>query len=86
MKLRINKFEELAKRGGYRNGYELSLALGCGDATYPLLKKGGRIGGGIVAEIYNRFGEEITLEVIDFENETINSIKSKYIKVGNKLY
>lgn len=86
MKLKIDKFEELAKREGYCNGYELSLAVGCGDATYPLLEQGGRIGSGIVAEIYNRFGEEITLEVIEFETETISSLKSKYIKVGNKLY
>lgn len=86
MKLKVDKFEELAKREGYRNGYELSLAVGCGDATYPLLKEGGRIGSDIVAEIYNCFGEETTLDVIDFETETINSLKSKYIQVGKKLY
>ena len=86
MLLKIEKFEELAKRKGYRNGYELSREVGCGKLTYNLLKQGHRIGYDVVAEIYNRFGENETLAVIDFEEETLNGFTSKFVKVGNRLY
>jgi hypothetical protein len=39
-----------------------------------------------VAEIFNRFGEEVTFDVIDFEEDTLNGFTSKYIRIGNKLY
>lgn len=86
MKLRVGNFEELAKEKGYRSGYELSRDLGCGNQAYKLLKRGNRIGSDIVAELYNRFGAEATLRVIDFEGETFGGFTSKYVKVGNKLY
>lgn len=86
MLLKIEKFEELAKRKGYRNGYELSREVGCGKLTYNLLKQGHRMGYDVVFEIYNRFGEAVTLSVIDFEEETLNGFTSKYVKVGNRLY
>lgn len=86
MLLKVDKFEELAKSKGYRNGYELSRDLGCGKATYRLLKSGHHIGCDIVAEIFNRFGDEATFDVIDFEEDTLNGFTNKYIRIGNKLY
>ena len=86
MLLKIDKFEELAKSRGYRDGYELSRDLGCDKRTYGLLKSGHRIGSDIVAEIFNRFGDDITFEIIDFEEGTLNGFTSKYIRIGNRLY
>ena len=86
MLLKIDKFEELAKSRGYRDGYELSRDLGCGKRTYGLLKSGHRIGSDIVAEIFNRFGDDITFEIIDFEEDKLNGFTSKYIQIGNRLY
>ena len=85
MKLRVEKFEELAQEKGYRNGYELSRDLGCGNEAYKILKQGNRIGHDIVAELYNRFGEEAMIRVINFEEETVDGFTNKYVKIGNKL-
>lgn len=86
MLLKVDKFEELAKSKGYRNGYELSRDLGCGKRTYKLLKSGNRIGCDIVVEIFNRFGDDVAFDVIDFEEGTLNGFANKYIRIGNKLY
>ena len=86
MLLKIAKFEELAKRKGYRNGYELSRDIGCGKLAYNLLKQGHRIGSDIVAELYNRFGGEVMLDVIDFEGDTLDEFTNNYVRIGNKLY
>lgn len=66
MHLKINKFEKFAKRNGYKNGYALIKALGCSASTYTRLKDGERINPDLVAEIYNRFGDEAMFEVINF--------------------
>lgn len=86
MLLKVDRFEELAKSKGYRNGYELSRELGCGKSTYRLLKSGHRIGCDIVAEIFNCFGDEVTFDVIDFEEDTLNGFTNKYIRIGDRLY
>lgn len=39
-----------------------------------------------VMEFYNRNGEEMTVKLIDFEEETPDEFKAKYIEIGNKLY
>ena len=86
MRLKINEFENFAKSIGYYDGYELSLSLGCGELTYDFLRQGGRVGSDIVAEIYNRFGAEVMEELIDFEDDNLESFENKYVKIGNKLY
>jgi hypothetical protein len=67
MFLKINAFERFAKRNGYKNGYALIKELGCRAGTYTYLKDGGKISPDLVAEIYNRFGDDAMFEVIDFE-------------------
>ena len=69
MFLKIYEFEQFAKRNGYKNGYALIKALGCRAGTYTYLKHEGRISPDLVAEIYNRFGDEAMFEVIDFEED-----------------
>ena len=34
----------------------------------------------------NNLGEEVVREIIDFEEETMNGFKSKYVLVGKTLY
>lgn len=87
MKLKIDEFERLAARKGYSSGWELMVALGAGKRAYSCFKKGkAGIGYDLVKEIYNTFGEYETVQVIDFEEETVNGFKSKFIRIGTKLY
>lgn len=84
MKLKIDEFENLARENDYQSGCDLWIRLGGGDLAYPLLDKV-KIGHGIARQIYNAFGAEITERVIDFEDETLDGLKSKYIEVGQTL-
>ena len=86
MKLRMQEFEQLAKRTGYRNGKWLCRKLGAGKKAHDVLRNGGQIGYGLVKEIHNTFGIGETLRVVDFENETLGGFKSKFICFGGKLY
>ena len=86
MRLKIDNFERLAKERGFRNGYDLAVDIGFGRNAYHYIRKGGKVGSDMVAEIFNRFGEEVTFDVIDFEEDTLNGFTSKYIRIGNKLY
>ena len=60
MYLRLDRFERLAERNGYRSGNR---------GTYYALKKGGSLDPDLAAEIYNRFGEEAMFEIISFGDE-----------------
>ena len=86
MRLKIDNFERLAKERGFRSGYDLAVDIGFGRNAYHYIRKGGKVGSDIVAEIFNHFGEEVTFDVIDFEEDTLNGFTSKYIRIGNKLY
>ena len=86
MRLRFKEFEDLAKRKGYRTDKILIKRMGGGDGTLSCLKAGCRIGDELVKNIYNAFGEYETTRVIDFEEDSINGLKAKYIQIGNKLY
>lgn len=86
MRLNIKEFEELARKKGYHNGKELMKKLGAGKYTYGCLKRGCKIGYDLVKEIHNEFGVLIMLRVIDLEDETLQSFKSKYMSVGGMLY
>lgn len=86
MKLKIQEFEELARRKGYRGGKALMKKLGAGKYVYDSLKRGCEIGHELVRAIYNEFGALTMMSVLDLEGETLQSFKSKYIKVGGTLY
>ena len=51
-----------------------------------LLEQGIGIGYDAVKDIYNKLGEAAVLQIIDFEEETLNGFKSKYVQVGKRLY
>ena len=69
MRLKIDKFEKLAKERGFRNGYDLAADIGIGRNTYHYIKNGGSISSDMVTEIYNRFGDDVTFEVFDFDDD-----------------
>ena len=60
--------------------------LGVEVEVLKLFENGARIGYDAVRDIYNNLGEEVVREIIDFEEETMNGFKSKYVLVGKTLY
>ena len=68
MRLKIDKFEKLARERGFRSGYDLAVDIGLSRNTYHYIRKGGKISSDMVTEIFNRFGDEVTFNVIDFED------------------
>lgn len=69
MRLRRYKLENLAREKGYKSGYDLLIELGCSSGAYYSMCRSGRADPDLVAEIYNRFGEEAMFDVIDFGDE-----------------
>lgn len=86
MKLKIEEFEELAKRKGFQSGYRLWLHLDGGTFAYKLARNGVHLGYEFVKNLYNEMGSKETLAVIDFDKETFDGFKAKYIEVAGKLY
>ena len=86
MKLNIAGCRAFIERKGIGNYRELSSVLGIGVSVLKLLEQGGRIGYDAVRELYNSLGEQTVSEIIDFEEETLDGFKCKYIRVGNRLY
>lgn len=86
MKLKIQVFERFARQRGYRNGTELLEDMGSSARAYKLFKAGVRIGSDLVAELYNRFGEDAVFRFIDFEKEGLDDFTSKHIRIGSRLY
>lgn len=72
MTLDIDAFERFAKRNGYSNGYCLIKVLGCSVNIYKRLKQGENISPDLVAEIFNRFGDEAMFELIIFDDDDGN--------------
>ena len=85
MKLKIINFNELAAEKGY-SGKSLLLKLGAGKNAYECFENGCGIGYDLAKDLYNFFGEAKFIKIINFEGDTLNGFKSKYVKVGNKLY
>lgn len=85
MKLKIQAFERFARQRGYRSGAELLEDMGSSARAYKLFRSGVGIGADLVAELYNRFGEDAVFGFIDFEKEGSHGFDSKYIRIGKKL-
>lgn len=86
MKLSVLGCREYAERKGINNYKELSKMLGLSVTVLKLLEQGIEIGYDAVKDIYNKLGEKIVLEIIDFGEETLHGFKSKYVLVGDTLY
>ena len=86
MKLNIEELAKYAETRALRNDYELAFELGIRQHLIRAARNGGKIGYDAVRDFYNRNGEEMTVAFINFEEETLNGLKAKYLQVGNKLY
>ena len=84
MKLKIDEFENYAKRNGVSPQLMLQ-KLGGGRLAYKHLKNGCALGYEFAKEMYNSLGEWTFLSLVDMEEETIDGFKAKYIIIGNKL-
>lgn len=85
MKLDLEKLDEYVERNALRNDYELAKELGIRQFLIHAARKKLRIGYDEVRNFYNRNGEELTENLINFEEETLDGFKAKYIQIGNKL-
>lgn len=86
MKLNIKGCRAYCEEHSIVGYLELSEVLGLNITVLRLLEQGVSIGYDAVKDIYNKLGEKTVLQLIDFEEETLNGFKSKYVAVGNKLY
>lgn len=84
MKLKIEEFENYAKRNGVAPS-RLLKKMGGDDLTFKHLKKGCAIGYDLARDMYNALGEWAFLSLVDMEEETIDGFKAKYIQIGNRL-
>lgn len=85
MKLNIEEFESYAKRNRMTASAMLK-KLGGGKLAYNQLKQGKELGYDVARNMYNALGECVFLMLIDFEGETLDGFKSKFVQVGKKLY
>lgn len=85
MKLKIDEFENYAKRNGVSPSAMLK-KLGGGKYAYKHLKQKCALGYDLAKDMYNALGEWTFLSLVDMEEETIDGFKAKYIIIGNKLY
>ena len=76
MKLKIDEFENYAKRNGVSPRLMLQ-KLGGGRLAYKHLKNGCALGYELAKWAF--------LSLVDMEEETIDGFKAKYIIIGNKL-
>ena len=86
MKLNVLGCREYAERKGIKNYKEFAEVLGVSVTALKLLEQGNAIGRDTVKDIYNKLGEKVALEIIDFGEETLNGFKSKYVLIGDTLY
>lgn len=86
MKLNILGCRAYCERKGIRNYKELSDVLELSVEEITLLEQGNEIGYDAVKDVYNKLGEKATLQIIDFEEETLNGFKSKYVQIGERLF
>ena len=86
MKLNIAGCRTFIERNGIEDYQALSSVLGVSISVLLLLEQGGEIGYDAVQEMYNNLGEQIVAEIIDFEEETLDGFKSKYVQVGDTLF
>lgn len=86
MKLNITGCRQYCEEHNITNYVELAKAFGLSVLVIRLLEQGKQIGYDAVKDIYNKHGEQAVVKIINFEGETLNGFKSKYIQIGNRLY
>ena len=85
MRLKIRACRRFLKVSGINNYAKLSEEFNVEVIVLVRFEKGYRIGYEVVRELFNKYGQAVVSKMIDFEEETIESFKSKYILVGKML-
>ena len=86
MKLNIKGCSSYCEKHGIKNYVELANLFELSVIAIRILEQGIQIGYEAVKDIYNKLGEKSVLQIINFEEETLNGFKSKYLLVGNTLF
>ncbi len=86
MKLKIRTCRRFLKMVGIKSYAQLSEEFEVEVIVLLRFEKDYRIGYEVVRELFNKYGQAVVSKIIDFEEETIESFKSKYILVGKRLY
>ncbi len=86
MKLKVKEFEEFSAEKGYSNGLYHWVELGGGLEAYGVICQGKcGLGYEMARKIYKTYGQAVTQQLIDFESDTIEGFKSKYLLVSKNL-
>lgn len=86
MKLNVDGCRSYCKQNGIKDYKELAQVFELSVTVVRLLEQGIEIEYDAVKDIYNKLGEAVVLQIIDFEEETLNGFKSKYVQIGKTLY
>ena len=86
MKLNISGCRAYCASKGIKNYAELSMHLDIPLSALDVLEQGNEIGYEVAKDIYNKHGEKVIRQIIDFGEETMDGFKSKYVLVGKRLY
>lgn len=86
MKLNIKGCRKYCKENNITGYKQLAKTFGLSVTAIRLLEQGNKIGHEAVKHIYNKIGAAAVLQIIDFEEETPNDFKNKYVAVGARLY
>lgn len=86
MKLKIRACRQFLKVIGIKNLAKLSEEFEVEVIVLVRFQKGYRMGYELVRDLYNKYGQAVVKKIIDFEEETLESFKSKFILVGKRLY
>lgn len=86
MKLNVDGCRRFCEQNGIKNYKELAQVFELSVTVVRLLEQGIEIEYDAVKDIYNKLGEAVVLQIIDFEEETLNGFKSKYVQIGKILY
>lgn len=86
MKLNVKGCKAYCERKGIKSYKQLAKVLELSEEAIKLFEKGSKIDHDAVKDIYNKLGEKVVVQIINFEEETLNGFKSKYVQIGNQLY
>lgn len=86
MKLNIKGCRRYVRQHGITDYEAFAAHLGIEVDTLKALEQGARLGYELLKGIYNRIGELAVVQIIDFEQESLNGFKNKFVLVGKLLY
>ncbi len=86
MRLNVKGCKAYCEQKEIKSYAQLAEVLELSEEVIRILEQGNEIDHDAVKDIYNKLGERVVKQIINFEEETLNGFKSKFIQIGNKLY